>query len=146
MAILKALDEWGNEEDEAKVGSYSQSSESIIAESIEAERGRTTGIVVVATFRDEYVNMKDESEEDCVQVEHEDEEDIIIALFEEDIMEANEMLPSKEEELVTVAEERTEQQEKVFDVITGQRRVRLTTEMESGIPALAKISTLIAAE
>ena len=59
MATVKALDEGGNEEDEAEVGSDSQTSESIIAEAIESARDRMKGTVVVATFGDEYVHRKD---------------------------------------------------------------------------------------
>ena len=73
----------------------SQTSESIIAEAIEAARGRMTGTVVVATFGDEDVHRKDEEDEDYVHVVHEEEEGIIIILFEEAIMAANEVLPLK---------------------------------------------------
>ena len=146
LAIMKALDEGGNEEDEAEVGSDSQTSESIIAEAIQAARRRITGTVVAANFGDEDVHRKDEEYEYYIQVVHEEEEGIILKPFKEAITAANEVLPSKGEELLTVAEERIDQQDKVFDVITGQCRGRLTTEMESGIPSLAKISTPIAAE
>ena len=146
LAIMNVLDEGGNEEDEAEVGSDSQTSESIIAEAIEAARVRMTGTVVESTFGDEDMHRKDEEDKDYVQVAHEDNEGIIITPFDEAITAANEVFPSKEEELVTVSEERTEHQEKVFNVITRQCSGRLTTEMESGISALAKIPTSIAAE
>ena len=146
LAIMNMLDKGGNEEDEAEVGSDSQTSESIIAEAIEAARVRMTGTVVASTFGDEDMHRKDEEDKDYVQVAHEDNEGIIITPFDEAITAANEVFPSKEEELVTVSEERTEHQEKVFNVITRQCSGRLTTEMESGISALAKIPTSIAAE
>ena len=104
-----------------------------------------TGTVAAATFGYEAMNRKDEEDEDYVQVANEEEEGIIITPFKEAITTANEVMPTKEEELVTVAEDWTEDQEKVFNVITGKRRGRLTTETESGIPALAKIYTPVAA-
>ena len=109
------------------MGSDSQTSEYIISEVIEAARGRMTGTVAVETFGNEDVHRKDEEDKDYVQVAHEEEESIIITPFKEAIKAANEVLLSKEEELVTIAKERTEHQEKVFDVITGQHRGILTT-------------------
>ena len=97
LAIVKALDEGGNEEDEAEVGSDSQTSEFIISEAIESARGKIIGTVVAANVGDEDVHMNDEEDEDCVQVAHEEEEVIIITPFEEAIMAANEVLTSIEE-------------------------------------------------
>ena len=105
-----------------------------------------TRTLAAVTFGDEDVHMKDKEDEDHVLVAHEEEKGIIIKPYEEAITAANEVLPPKEEELVTVAEERTQKQDKLFDVIHGQRRERLTTETESGIPALAKLFTPISAE
>ena len=52
---------------------------------------------MAANVGDEDVHMKDEEEEDYVQVAHEEEEVIIITPFEEAIMAANEVLTSIEE-------------------------------------------------
>ena len=107
LATVKALGEGGNEEDEAEVGLDSQTSESIIAEAIENARVSMTGTVAEANFGDEGVHRKDEEDEYYVQVVHEEEEGILTTPFEEAITAANEVLPPKEEELVTVAEEWT---------------------------------------
>ena len=56
-----------------------------------------TGTVAAATFGYEAMNRKDEEDEDYVHVVHEEEEGIIIILFEEAIMAANEVLTSIEE-------------------------------------------------
>ena len=87
------------------------------------------GTVVAATFGNEVVHRKDEEDEDYVQVAHEEEEVIIITPFKEATTTANEVMSPKEEELGNVSEDCTEHQEKVFDVITGQHRGRLTTEI-----------------
>ena len=79
------------------MGSDSQTSEFIISEAIESARGKIIGTVVAANVGDEDVHMKDEEDEDCVQVAHEEEEVIIITPFEEAIMAANEVLTSIEE-------------------------------------------------
>ena len=81
-----------------------------------------TRTLAAVTFGDEDVHMKDKEDEDHVLVAHEEEKGIIIKPYEEAITAANEVLPSKEEDLVNVAEERIEQQEKFFDVVTGKLR------------------------
>ena len=81
-----------------------------------------TRTLAAVTFGDEDVHMKDKEDEDHVLVAHEEEEGIIIKPYEEAITAANEVLPLKEEDLVNVAEERIEQQEKFFDVVTGKLR------------------------
>ena len=71
------------------MGYDSQTSDSIIAEVIEAARGRMTGTAVAANFGDEDVHRKNEEEEYYFQVAHEEEEGIIVTPFEEAITAAN---------------------------------------------------------